>query len=92
MSLQTELLRPSDAIRNEDLAHIMRLSRRKIALDDIFQRARKHLSVRVACQAAWRIGRQYNDYWAGYIAGRVGVHPRVVMFGLSRRAGGRDLF
>jgi hypothetical protein len=64
MALQTELFGASDAIRNEDLAHIMRFSRRDVALDYVLEFACKDLSIRVACETGSRcIGRQHNDDW-----------------------------
>ena len=63
MALQTELFGASDSIRDEDLAHIVRFSRRDIALDYVLQFACKDLSVGVACQArVRRVGGQHNDY------------------------------
>lgn len=69
----------------------MRFRRRNVALDDILQFTRKHLAVGVAGQASRFVGRKYNDNGSRDVAGRIRAHPRVVIFGFGRRAGGRVL-
>lgn len=79
MSLQAEILGAGNAICNEYLAHIVWLSCCWVAVDNVFQCARKDLAIRITCQTARGVCRENNDDWTRDIAGRIGIHPGIII-------------
>lgn len=91
VSFQAQVLCSSDTVCNEDLADVVRLGGRQVAIDNVLQRTRKHLPVRVACETGRRVGRQDKDNGPRYVAGRIGTHPGIVALALGW-CRGRELF
>lgn len=62
MALQVERLRACHPRRNPDLPHVVRLARRGVALDAIFDLTAEDLAIGVTCKASRRLsGKDNND-------------------------------
>jgi len=79
VALEAEALRAGHAARDPHLAHVVRLRRRRVTVDEVFDGHREHLALRVARQAARCVRRQHDYDRPGYVCGRFGAHPRVVL-------------
>lgn len=79
MPLEAKVFRASNAVRYPNLPDIMRLRTRRIVIDDVLNRQRKHLSARIARKSRRLVRGQDNHDRPDNIADGIGRHPAVVV-------------
>lgn len=79
MPLEAKVFRASNAVRYPNLPDIMRLRARRVIIDDILNRQRKHLSARVAGEGRGLVRGQDNHDGPDDVADGIGRHPAVVV-------------
>ncbi|KAF1737840.1 hypothetical protein CRV24_003467 [Beauveria bassiana] len=81
MSLEAEMLRARDAVRDPDLANVVRFGSRRVRVDNVLNGNGKDLAARVASQRRRRLRRQHKHDGPGDVGRRVGRDPGVVVGG-----------
>lgn len=79
MPLEAKVFRARNAVRYPNLPDIMRLRARRVIIDDILNRQRKHLSARVAGEGRRLVRGQDNHDGPDDVADGIGRHPAVVV-------------
>lgn len=79
MPLEAKVFRASNTVRYPNLPDIMRLRARRVIIDDILNRQRKHLSARVAGEGRRLVRGQDNHDGPDDVADGIGRYPAVVV-------------
>lgn len=82
MPLEAKVLRPRDAVDHPHLAHVVRLGRDGVAVDDVFDGEREDLAVGVAGEGGRWVGGEDEEDGAREVGGGFGGHPAVVVGGV----------
>ena len=82
VSLEAEMLRARDAVRDPDLPNVVRLGGGRVRVDNVLDGKGKDLAARVAGQRRGRLRRQDEHDGPGDVGRRVGRDPGVVVGGL----------
>ena len=79
MPFETKTFRARHAVRYPDLPHIVWLSARWVIVHNILNWERKHVSIYIAGQCGWFIGREDEHDRTRYVVGSFRGHPAVVI-------------
>ena len=79
MTLEADILRPGDSVRDPDLPHIMWFCGREIPFYQVLEFAGEDLAIGVACYAGGRRRRQGEDDGSCNVGWRFRGHPAVIV-------------